>query len=280
MGRYNLTALRVRTRAIAAAQAGKPGTRQPWLDIMGDVPPTSILVRHQAQSHPVVQQRVKRVPGRDKPQVQVNIASSRKPSSKKPSRMFQPKEIRYEEDQLRKQFFRDHPWELARPRVVLENDGNDHRNYDWSKIEQKGKRLDGESVVQRQLYLLNNVPDMTKGAAYDIARREFYKLRLQEDVERRVAREEALATGAYFGPDMHAVGMELENQEYERWKVWAEGENQAMEQRLAAFTGATGPRDESGESQDEMPLIEEEDVLQPPEESGSEAPTSSPSRSP
>lgn len=58
--------------------------------------------------------------------------------------MFQPVKIRYEEDQLRKEFFRDHPWELARPRVVLENSGNDHAGYDWSKLKQRGKRLDGE----------------------------------------------------------------------------------------------------------------------------------------
>jgi small subunit ribosomal protein S23 len=98
------------------------------------------------------------------------------------------------------------------------------------------------SVVQRQLYLLNNVPNMTKAAAYDIARREFYRLRLQEDIERRVAQEEARATGAYFGPDMHTVGMELENQEYERWKQWAIKEAQFQDQRAAAFAGVTAVR--------------------------------------
>jgi len=80
---------------------------------------------------------------------------------------------------------------------------------------------------------------MTKAAAYDIARREFYRLRLQEDIERRVAQEEARATGAYFGPDMHTVGMELENQEYERWKEWAIKEAQFQDQRAAAFAGLT-----------------------------------------
>jgi small subunit ribosomal protein S23 len=100
------------------------------------------------------------------------------------------------------------------------------------------------SVVQRQLYLLNNVPDMTKPAAYDIARREFYHLRLQEDVERRVAQEEARATGAIFGPTMNEVGMELENQEYERWKEWSEREAQIQDQKTAAFVGNSGPKEE------------------------------------
>lgn len=102
-------------------------------------------------------------------------------------------------------------------------------------------------MVQRQLYLLHTVPDITKGEAYDIARREFYQLRLQEDIERRVAQEEARATGAYFGPDMMQVGMELEDQEYDRWKVWAEQEAEQALQRQAAFSGTVNATKEDGE---------------------------------
>lgn len=90
---------------------------------------------------------------------------------------------------------------------------------------------------------------MTKSRAYDIARREFYQLRLREDIERRVAAEEAEATGAEFGPTKLEVGMELENQEYERWKAWAKTEAQVQDQRAAAFVGAdaTGSDDSIGE---------------------------------
>lgn len=105
-------------------------------------------------------------------------------------------------------------------------------------------------MIQRQLWLLNNVPDITKSEAYDIARREFYRLRLQEDIERRVAAEEAEATGAEFGPKMLDLGMELENQEFERWKDWAKLEAQVMNQRAASFTGAP----ESAESEDAAAL--------------------------
>ena len=58
--------------------------------------------------------------------------------------MFQPMKIEYPEDKLREEFFGDHPWELARPRIVLEDDGKDYQNQDWSRIEQPGKQLDGE----------------------------------------------------------------------------------------------------------------------------------------
>lgn len=105
-------------------------------------------------------------------------------------------------------------------------------------------------MVQRQLWLLNNVPDMTKSEAYDIARREFYRLRLQQDIERRVAAEEAEATGAVFGPSQQDIGMELESQEYERWKEWARLEAQIQNQRAASFTGA--PDVGAGEDQADM----------------------------
>lgn len=112
------------------------------------------------------------------------------------------------------------------------------------------------SVVQRQLWLLNNVPDMTKSAAYDIARREFYKIRLQEDIERRVAAEEAEATGATFGPSTLEIGMELENQQHEKWKAWAKTEAQLFDQRTASLTGAPEIASETEPEADSLAIEE------------------------
>ena len=78
---------------------------------------------------------------------------------------------------------------------------------------------------------------MTKAKAYDIARKEFYKHRLQEEVEQRIAHEEALAVGAYFDQSMVERGMELENQEYERWKKWSEKEASSLDQRTDSLLG-------------------------------------------
>ncbi|KKK20018.1 hypothetical protein P175DRAFT_0519342 [Aspergillus ochraceoroseus IBT 24754] len=237
MGKYNLTALRVRQTALQQKAAGKTRKLPQWVDVIRDIPPAQVLVRNQPQEHQLVRQRVKTPSSASKPQVVFEVQEKRvKP--KKTSRMFQPVEIKFEEDQLRRKFFRDHPWELARPRILLESSGKDFERYNWQRLQQPGKKLDGESVVQRQLWLLNNVPDMTESAAYDIARQEFYRLRLQEDIERRVAAEEAEATGAVFGPTRLEVGMELESREYERWKQWAKLEAQLQDQRAAAFTGA------------------------------------------
>lgn len=85
---------------------------------------------------------------------------------------------------------------------------------------------------------MHDKPHVTSAQAYDQARKEFYELRLQEDVERRVAKEEAQATGAYFGKSMLEIGMELEDKVFEEWKEWATTEVMQSEQKRAAmYTG-------------------------------------------
>ncbi|KAL4873186.1 hypothetical protein BDV12DRAFT_160544 [Aspergillus spectabilis] len=247
MGKYNLTALRVRETAVKSQAAGKIRWMPEWVDVVRDIPPAQVLVRDRPQQHQLVRQRLKTIPGTSEKQVVFDVQEKRK-KSKKASRMFLPVEIKYEEDQLRTEFFQDHPWELARPRILLETSGKDFERYNWKTLRQPGKKLDGESVVQRQLWLLNNVPDMTKSAAYDIARREFYRLRLQEDIERRVAAEEAEATGATFGPNRIDISMELEKQQYEIWKSWAKTEAQIVEQKTVA--APTEPNLEDADSED------------------------------
>ena len=70
-----------------------------------------------------------------------------------------PLEIKYEEDSLRSRFFKDHPWELARPRIMLETDGRDGLRADWSQhvfeaCKKSRRQLDGEAAVQRWSWLL------------------------------------------------------------------------------------------------------------------------------
>jgi len=98
---------------------------------------------------------------------------------------------------------------------------------------------------------------MSNAQAYDIARKEFYALRHEEEVERRVAREEASWTGAYFGKSALEVGMELEDKTYEAWKAWATREAEAIDlQRNAAYTGL-GTSTEEEESDVQVEAAEE-----------------------
>lgn len=119
----------------------------------------------------------------------------------------------------------------------MENDGKDFMRYDWSKMQQIGKQLDGESVVQRQWWLMEN-EGKSKMEAYDIARKEFYDLRMQEDIERRVAAEEARAVGAKFGKSYIEIGIELEEKALQQWKEKAIQLLQLKRGRQAAFSGA------------------------------------------
>ncbi|KAJ5747768.1 uncharacterized protein N7511_009464 [Penicillium nucicola] len=257
MGKVNLTALRVRQTALNQFASGKINKLPQWVDVVGDIPPAETLIRTRPQQHQLVQQRLKTIDGTSKPQVVFQVQEKRR-KPKKPSRTFMPVELKYEEDQLRSDFFHDHPWELARPRVLLESTGKDFEQYDWSRIEQPGKRLDGESVVQRQLWLLNNVPDISKSASYDIARREFYRLRLKEDIQRRVAAEEATAYGAEFGPSYMDIGMQHESEQYDKWAAWARNQAQLMGQRVAALSGAP---ELAGESETETIDAEESEEV-------------------
>lgn len=245
MGKINLTPLRVRSRALADLQAGRYPTPPVWLDVLGEVPPAQILTRQQPNKHSVVQIRTRSLPN-GKTQQYVTTPSTRKPKSAKPSRLFAPVEIKYEEDQLRKQFFQDHPWELARPRVVLETTGNQHANSDYSKgLEQPMVPLSGESVVQRQKHLLENVPDITIDQAYDIARKEFYTLRRQEAIRRRVAREEALHMGATPEKSILQWSMQIENKQYDNWEEWSRAQVMELMQKNAAFSGEVAPKAET-----------------------------------
>jgi small subunit ribosomal protein S23 len=107
---------------------------------------------------------------------------------------------------------------------------------------------------------------MSKAAAYDKARKEFYQCRHLEDVERRIAKEEARSTGAYFGKSAMEVGMELENKAWEDWKAWAQKEiTQARQTAASSYTGPVNEEVESAvESADEPAEIEEASEAEAP----------------
>lgn len=102
------------------------------------------------------------------------------------------------------------------------------------------------SVIQRQHHLETH-SDLTPAAAYDKARKELYRLRHFRETEVRVAREEAQATGAFFGPGPLEIGMRLEDAAYKDWREWAMKEIVALKQaQSAAYTGAVNDGADGG----------------------------------
>jgi small subunit ribosomal protein S23 len=104
-----------------------------------------------------------------------------------------------------------------------------------------------------------------KERAYDKARKEFYKIRLEEDVERQVAREEALMVGGYFGKTQIEIGLELEEKQWQRWKTWAlkEIERQGYEQAAAASNARIGMEIEESQIPVDDTIVGEEDEANP-----------------
>ena len=263
MPKPRFRALRVQQTATLMLKSAHYRQPPPWYSAIASTPPAQPCIRTRTVQHNEAQ-RIR---------------------TKKASKMFLPQTIRYEEDQFRRQFYRDHPWELARPRLLLETFGMDGLGLDWSKMQQPHRATDGErypidgiklpflndlltfpsSVVQRQLWLLESNPSMTTSKAYDQARHEFYAIRYQEDVERRVAKEEALATGAHFGKSNLEIGMGLEDKAYEEWKTWAVANAQRLEQaRTSSITAEVVPESERTVQEDpavEAPLGDGEDPI-------------------
>ncbi|RDA85502.1 hypothetical protein CP532_2173 [Ophiocordyceps camponoti-leonardi (nom. inval.)] len=192
-GVYRAVALELQSNVLSGVHSQRP----PWFNVMHSVPPAETLVRTISPQH----------------------------GAKRTRNLYRPQQMVFLEDKLRNVFYKDHPWELARPRVIAETDGKDYQRCDWSKgVQQPGMALSGECVVQRQMWLMEN-QRMSESQAYDEARYEFYDLRLAEEIQQRVAVEEARYVGAYFGKSRLEIGMMLEDEEYERWKKWAQTEN-------------------------------------------------------
>jgi small subunit ribosomal protein S23 len=100
-------------------------TAPPWLQAVTHIPPAEVLTRPYPLQHTEPRDR---------------LAGGRVPRN-----LFRPTRIVHPEDELRRDFYRDHPWELARPKLVLELDGQDARYRDWSKgLRQPGMALSGE----------------------------------------------------------------------------------------------------------------------------------------
>ncbi len=117
-------------------------TKEPrWLRIVGSHPPVKDL-----SFRPKTREFIQNDSHISKKDIKANgiYKTKVKKGANGNKNLFRPKNIVYREVDIRKLFFEQHPWELARPRIVVENSGNDTKNYDWSRIQQFGKSLDGE----------------------------------------------------------------------------------------------------------------------------------------
>lgn len=113
------------------------------------------------------------------------------------------------------------------------------------------------------MWLMHNT-EMDTDQAYDVARKEFYALRQEEEIERRLAREEARYVGAYFGKNKLQIGQDLEDKEFETWKGWAGKRATELEQeRNASYTTFGESSDEKVDEAADLELLAEQDGTTP-----------------
>ncbi|KAI6007165.1 mitochondrial ribosomal protein S25-domain-containing protein [Pisolithus albus] len=136
------------------------------------LPPKSPSIRHDSSRHS------KLVPPKHKP---VNIA--------------------YLEDEVRRQFFRDHPFEAFRPVSIVEGGAvaEEHpvQGKNWIRLSQHGKCPSPEDAV-RFAVNLHKHHKVSLTVAYTRAVAEFRALRAEHDIASSFSRLEAEAYGATF----------------------------------------------------------------------------------
>lgn len=211
-----------------------------WFDVVGAHPPSVNLTKkpklfdNHLQPEDPLKAMYSKIDGNYKARTN---AADRKQKNNLVSRV--PK-LEFLEDQLRDVFYHQHPWEFARPKVLVETLGDDNSRCDWSHMLQLAKPLDGESVVQRTMWLLNeakaNGTPTSLFDAYDTARFEFYRLRMAEEMSSAVSREESTMYGAVF-PTLHMEHGVQQEQEY--IDVWAKVAAESTKVRAAAKDRST-----------------------------------------
>ncbi|KAF1806578.1 mitochondrial ribosomal protein S25 [Mucor lusitanicus] len=157
-----------------------------WLSVVQAIPPGPSVIRSQNPEANLSGQTELEQSLLSKPQQKHRLRHSEKHLRTPPPR---PRAIVYPEDKLRRQFFKDHPFELSRPKVLVENDLGINRT-DFSKLMLDGmhpSQIDGEAVIKYQLYLMTH-EKMPERKAYAKATSEFYEIRAQQEEDERAAR--------------------------------------------------------------------------------------------
>ncbi|KAG6899775.1 hypothetical protein C0993_006961 [Termitomyces sp. T159_Od127] len=184
-------------------------------------------------------------PSRHECDQQVKPTQSTRPKAYDPK----PLPIVYLEDKIRRQFFRDHPFEAFRPTTLVEGaaieDLNPVRGEAWTRLSQRGRNPIPEDVVlfTRNLYECHG---KTLSEAYETAVAQFRALRAEHAIATKFATMEAEYLGAIFskGEIEHAFEKEKRNlATFERQEEFDEGAIAARKRWKAVVEKTEGVKD-------------------------------------
>lgn len=151
-------------------------------------------------------------------------------NSKKKSRALtpklNPKPIVYDEDKIRQQFFRDHPWEAYRPKTLVEmaeESGREVRvNGDDKRLRSYGRNPSVEDFVSCTLNA-HRKGGLSLSQAYHNTLSSYHGLKAEHEHATRYAILEAKHYGADLGKTETQRGFEKEDKALESWAAWAAG---------------------------------------------------------
>jgi len=132
-----------------------------------------------------------------------------------------PLPIHYLEDDVRRQFFRDHPFEAFRPVTLVEGGGvaDEHpiNGQEWTRLRQRGRNPSPEDAVKFtvNLHKYQEIP-LNKAYAQSVA--QFRALRAEHHVATVTAVMEAEAFGAKFPPTRIEQNFLREQKALEGWQ--------------------------------------------------------------
>ncbi|KAN0060635.1 mitochondrial ribosomal small subunit component [Thecaphora frezii] len=152
-----------------------------------------------------------------------------------------PKPILYDEDKLRQQFFRDHPWEAYRPKTLVEMSdkiGSEPRfSGDPKRLRSYGHNPSVEDFIACTL-AAHRQGGLSLSQAYHNTLSSFYAIKAEQEHARRYAILEAKYYGANLGRSETQRGFEKEEKALESWAAWASGDLQAANAPEAATAEA------------------------------------------
>ncbi|GAA5862426.1 hypothetical protein JCM1840_004177 [Sporobolomyces johnsonii] len=146
-------------------------------------------------------------------------ATRRKPPRKANTRHSRPWEIVFPEDQIRRQFFRDHPFEAYRPVSLVEGEKiapvDGPQGADWTELRQRSLVPTAEDCIAfiSNLVAAHHLP---LASAYPLGISQFRTLRSEHETATLSARLEAQSFGAVFFGEIER-GVLVEEKVLDQW---------------------------------------------------------------
>lgn len=167
------------------------------------------------------------------------VKASKGKNSSSISKIMRPQHLTFIEDELRSLFYKQHPWELADPKNLVENEHTiEAGKYNWDNIRQFTKKLDGESVVQRSIHLIESQGKSILDA-YEQSKFEYYQLKIQDEIDMNVSREQGEMFGAVYPQTHNERGILAEDEVIAKWKSDSEQLTEVLKAKMSDSGAAT-----------------------------------------